>query len=465
MIWTFSKLEALALGNFKLTELPEEIGQLTNLTYLDLNYNQLSTVPEVIGQLTNLTRLTLTANQLSILPKVIGQLTNLTSLDLSNNQLNTLPEVIEQLTNLTSLNLSNNQLSTLPEVIGQLTKLEYLYLSNNQLNTLPEIIGQLTNLKMLFLNNNQLSTLPEGIGKLTNLKELYLWSNQLSTLPKVIEQLINLSELYLNNNQLNTLPEEIGKLTNLSWLELNNNQLSTLPERIGQLTNLKILDLNNNKLPIPLEILAYHDKTIIDYYLEPNKTPLNEAKVLLVGEGGVGKTSLVNRLIYNKFNDAENKTEGINREALYIDLDDDRKVKLNVWDFGGQEIMHSTHQFFLTERSLYILVWDARQDDTYGLIERWLKLIESFGSDSPIIVVLNKTDIGYVIELDRRGLQKKYKNIKAFVNTSCKADNDMGIAELKEAIKKEIGELRHIKIEWPIRWFNMKEKLENMDKN
>ncbi len=469
-IGNLKHLKRLELGDWrynkdnKLTSLPKEIEKLTNLKYLDLSRNLIQNLPEMIGQLTNLKELYLSHNKLSTLPEVIGQLTNLTRRYLSNNQINTLPEGIEQLTNLTSLYLNNNQLSTLPKGIGELTKLWKLDLRDNQLSILPEGIGQLTNLKYLYLSNNQLNTLPEEIGQLTNLKYLYLKNNQLSTLPKGIKQLTNLRELNLSNNQLSTLPEVIGQLTNLKELDLSNNQLSTLPEVIGQLTNLWRLGLSNNPLPpLPPEIRGI--SKIINYYLalqNKEKKKLNEAKMLLVGRAEVGKSSLLNRLLHNEFNEKQNTTDGIIIEEWQVKLENDRDIRLNIWDFGGQEIMHATHQFFLTKRSLYILVWDARQDEKDGEVDYWLKLIKSFGGDSPVIIVLNKIDQGN-LELDRRGLMAKYENIKDFVRTSCR--DNIGIDELKEVIKREVNKLEHLDTIFPSSWFEIKEELEDMDKD
>ena len=66
-------------------------------------------------------------------------------------------------------------------------------------------------------------------------------------------------------------------------------------------------------------------------------------------------------------------------------LNKDENVRINIWDFGGQEIMHSTHQFFLTKRSLYLLVLNGRQGHEDADAEYWLSLIESFGEDSAVI--------------------------------------------------------------------------------
>ena len=89
----------------------------------------------------------------------------------------------------------------------------------------------------------------------------------------------------------------------------------------------------------------------------------------------MGKTCILNRLINNTYTENPS-TEGIDISAWYF-CEENQEYKLNVWDFGGQEIYHSTHQFFLTERSLYLLVWDALAEEEYGRIDYWLKTIQS----------------------------------------------------------------------------------------
>ena len=162
--------------------------------------------------------------------------------------------------------------------------------------------------------------------------------------------------------------------------------------------------------------------------------------MLLVGQGSVGKTSLVKRLLWDEFNLHEEKTEGIEIEEWQVAVDD-QKIRLNVWDFGGQEIMHATHQFFLTKRSLYLLVLDARLGDEENRIEYWLKIIKSFGADSPVIIVGNKID-EQPLDVDKRGLMAKYRNIRDIVGVSCKEGK--GIDELKDVIAGEVGSLDHI---------------------
>ena len=189
--------------------------------------------------------------------------------------------------------------------------------------------------------------------------------------------------------------------------------------------------------------------------------------MLVVGDGDVGKSSVVERLIYNTFNPRKGTTLGveINDEMQVVHSEvksEGEPVKLNIWDFGGQEIQHSTHQFFLTKRSLYLLVVDARKGDQLNNIEYWLKLIESFGGDSPIIIVINQIDQlkgQRPLNLDRKALQEKY-NIRDFVETSCETGE--GLPSLKVAVAREVEQLKHVRDIWPREWLAIKGRLEGM---
>ena len=91
-----------------------------------------------------------------------------------------------------------------------------------------------------------------------------------------------------------------------------------------------------------------------------------------------------------------------------------------------------------------------------------LKIIQSFGDESPIIVVGNKAD-QQALDLDQRGLQLKYPSIKTFVETSCKKGD--GINDLKAAIIGHINQMEHIKDELPLSWFELKTQIEDMDRD
>ena len=134
-------------------------------------------VPRDKKSLLALVKLNLIENQLTELPKEIGNLTNLKELWFSDNQLTELPKEIGNLSNLTLLTLNDNQLTELPKEIGNLSNLKELWLYRNQLTELPKEIGNLSNLTDLWLWDNQLKELPKEIGNLSNLTSILLWNN------------------------------------------------------------------------------------------------------------------------------------------------------------------------------------------------------------------------------------------------------------------------------------------------
>ena len=122
---------------------------------------------------------------------------------------------------------------------------------------------------------------------------------------------------------------------------------------------------------------------------------LYEAKMLILGEGGAGKTSLLRRLYQpdQPLPTEKETTKGISIYRHEFPLRNGRRFHLNVWDFGGQEIYHATHQFFLTRRSLYLLVDDTRKDHKSVSDEGfkyWLELIDVFGGHSPVLIFQNE---------------------------------------------------------------------------
>ncbi len=449
-------LQSLTLYDIQLTTLPPEIGQLLKLQSLTLYGNQLTTLPPEIGQLLNLQSLTLSDNQLTTLPPEIGQLLNLQSLILSDNQLTTLPPEIGQLLNLQSLTLYGNQLTTLPPEIGQLLNLQSLDLSDNQLTTLPPEIVQLLNLQSLDLSSSQLSTLPPEIVQLLNLQSLDLSSNQLSTLPPEIVQLLNLQSLDLSGNQLTTLPPEIGRLRNLSKLGLTNNQLHALPPELAELSSIKTvgawkrskswdlgdgLHLYGNPLPQPYISAIEGGLESLFTYLRTLQRAVRqyEAKLLLVGEGNVGKTSLVEAMLGHDFVERRPTTHGINLKPLSIPHPDPEisdRITLNTWDFGGQEVYRVTHQFFFSRRSLYVLVWWPREGHGAGDIKGWLERIKLRVPDARVMIVATHADQPRHGELDYPDLQSRFGDMLCG-NFAVDSKSGTGVGELIKAIARE----------------------------
>ncbi|MER7361791.1 COR domain-containing protein [Nonomuraea wenchangensis] len=499
-------LKRLSLRACQLDFIPDFIAEFRSLEVLDLADNPLKVFPEKILTLTSLKGLGLNDTRISSIPAGISQLADLSSLDLSSNALRALPISIGTLKKLTYLNLGNNSLKTLPESFADLTNLAYLYLWGNNFSKFPEELRNLPRLRVLDLSrkgsydcaresstsnvrgqffpsdgvfltrttglssdgpptnqDSRLHAVPAWLfNSLQKLEYLYLGSNKIRRLPQSINQLASLRELWIGNNDLTSVPDTLALLPHLQVVDISRNKLQSWDINFLNGDQFEYLDIRHNDLPFPPEVLDPQAPQALFAFLSRTRheaSPLNEAKLLIVGEGTVGKTSLVKRLVSDKFDSRQAKTEGIDVTRWSIDTPN-RTISVNIWDFGGQEIMHATHQFFLTKRSVYVLVVDCRQGDDQNRIEYWLKLIQSFSDGSPVILVGNKADQA-PLDLDRRGLMKKYRNLVSIIPASCLTGN--GISEIKEQLDDVVANLPHVSDLVPTSFFAVKHYLEDLD--
>ena len=312
------------------------------------------------------------------------------------------------------------------------------------LTALPPDIVQLTDLEHLWLDDNQLTALPPEIGQLTNLQQLWLGGNQLTALPPEIGQLTNLQTLNLDGNQLTALPPEIGQLTNLQQLWLGGNQLTALPRQLADLpTKGLALELRGNPLNEPFSELAARGVDALFTYLRSLEDAIRqyEAKVLLVGEGNVGKSSLVAALRNAEFIEGRPTTHGIEIQLLTMrhpDLGLD--MTLRAWDFGGQEVYRITHQFFFSRRALYLVVWKPREGHEQNEVEGWLRRIRlRVSREARALVVATHCDERHP-ELDYPQLKRTFPELLA---GRYDVDNRTasGIPELREGIAAEAARL------------------------
>lgn len=331
----------------------------------------------------------------------------------------------------------------------QLSKSSFLSFTGDSLTTcFGAALNEKEQVVSLALTGLKLKKIPAPVWKLDHLEYLGLFDNRLYEIPNALRSHSSVSFVAITGNAIKVIPPwvlEEGFIPQVT---------SDMPP-IQQKT--LILEGNPLRSPPP-EIVERGLEAMRAYFasIESGSRPLNEAKILLVGDGGAGKTSLVRRLLGKKFNPAESQTHGINIDPWKMIIGA-RDIQLHMWDFGGQEIMHATHQFFLSERSLYILVLDGRKDEDP---EYWLKHIESFGGDSPILIVLNKMDEHHAYDVNRRFLQRKYKGIVGFYPISCKSR--AGLSELKEGLGEGLEKVDIIQTTWPVKWFEIKDKLEGM---
>jgi hypothetical protein len=153
-------------------------------------------------------------------------------------------------------------------------------------------------------------------------------------LPKTLRQRTELMIL----NRLTTLPESLGQLTQLQSLGLNYNQLTDLPASPAQLEHLEKLTLDNNPLNPELAEAYKQGLDAVKAYLRAKaeaQITLNEAKLILIGEGEVGKSCLLGALRGDPWKEGRPTTHGIEIKLVKVtDPDSKKEITLNGWDFG-----------------------------------------------------------------------------------------------------------------------------------
>ncbi|MBN9120904.1 MAG: leucine-rich repeat domain-containing protein [Planctomycetes bacterium] len=294
----------------------------------------------------------------------------------------------------------------------------------------------------------------------------------MTSVPAELGQLTALTELYLHNNRLTSVPAELGQLAALTTLSLYSNRLTSVPTELGQLAALTELSLHNNQLRDPYSELAQRGTSAVLAYLRSlseieQVITLREARLILVGNGKVGKTQLKNALLGLPFVAGAPTTHGVEidrQQRLSLPCKSGKNLALTIWDFGGQETYEVTHQFFYGKRSIYLLVWHPRATTPDLGVEAWLRKLKlRLGDHARVIIVAThkKTD-QRPADLDLIGLKQKFGDIVlGFYQVENKWQDhaDNGIKELKADIAAAANDLSVIGMKVNKGWLAVRDEV------
>lgn len=428
------RLSLLNLSELRLDEIPEEIAELTWLTGLFASFNAISDL-SILADLPNLQHLDLRGNQLQDLRPLSG-LTELTYLDLAGNSIRDI-EPLVPLSRLEILFLSDNRITELAP-LKSASRLKRLYLSNNGLTSISPF-RNLASLVELHLGNNNITDL-EPLVSASRLEVLDITSNRVSDLEPLSQA--TLKKFFFGHNHIRDLSPLIGVIKRGVVLKSQDRPAAAL----------------NPLTTPPPEIVAQGPGAILNYFTELERQgaeSLYEAKLLIIGEGGAGKTSLARKIesAANPLPEEFESTMGIDvRRLPLIEMELGRMFFINLWDFGGQEIYHSTHQFFLTHRSLYILVDDTRKDAKSvhdEVFAYWLQVVELLGGGSPLLIVQNeKSDRSKLLDL--QSMQARFRFIKDSLQTNLATNR--GLERVLDSIRHWLMRLEHVGEKLPKQW-------------
>lgn len=464
------------------TTLPEPLRALgKNLQILDLGpwRDERIRAPELTAAIMReavdcfpeLTELDLFACGLRELPQELADLRTLRRLDLGENPLELLPSWLHRLRELRTLWASGTRLRELPPWVLELPRLEHLELRRNELCALPDRFAQARYLSGLWLADNLLFELPASFGALLRLETLDLSNNRLTVLPEPAFALHTLRMLSIQRREPGS--ELVWARTGqpATGLKQQSEAVTAIPSDVLRMVQLRMLDTTGQPISEPpLPVIGQGMDAIIAYWtqrLSEGVDFLCEAKLIIVGEPEAGKTTLARKLLNPSLplDPQQASTAGIDvlRWTFPAAVRPKRLqastviggLTVHVWDFGGQEILHRTHQFFLTRRSLYLLVADARAEDTD--FQWWLETIDVLSTGCPVLIVLNEKQ-DKRRDIDELELRSRFANLKAVLRTNL-ADN-RGLEPLIECVRRQIEALDHIGDPLPGSWRKVREALE-----
>ncbi|KAJ7396970.1 hypothetical protein BTVI_139731 [Pitangus sulphuratus] len=457
-------LEKLELHQNALTNIPEQLCEnLKCLTYLDLHSNRFTSFPTYLLKMNCIANLDISRNDIgpSFALDPYLKCPTLKQLNLSYNQLKhpglyqkefwtlhykkdiEVPEWVqrraaemvkglehksdeEQLRELGLFNLEKRRLredlitlynylkgERIPDLSSSITSLK---LSQNCFVNVPEAILLLPHLRSVDLSQNKIVSLPgPRHWKSSNLRELLFNHNQIDVLDLSEKACAwsRLEKLHLSHNKLKEIPPQIGFLENLTSLDVSHNpDLRFFPDEMGRLSKIWDLPLEGLHLNLDFKHVGCKARDIIRFLQQRLKkaVPYNRMKLMIVGNTGSGKTTLLQQLMKSK------RTElGSPKATVGIDVKDwiiqgkgkmKKELILNVWDFGGQEEFYSTHPHFMTQRALYLAVYDLSKGQAeVDAMKPWLFNIKARASTSPVILVGTHLDVSD--ELQRKACMSK----------------------------------------------------------
>lgn len=461
LLQSLEKTFGLALTRFRGDDLSELMTyacrnqyalDATGDTVLGLNLcsNELKDdVLDLVFQLTDLQALNLSENALTraVFPREMSALQYLDISECKSLKKVELPP--DHTLRLKSLDLHECAIESFS--LPSLLRLEYFDISRNGLKELLIDHGACLKLVMFDASDNQLERFDLN-GLFQDLKYLYLNGNRLreirfKDLPPALEI------LHLRGNQLEDLPSGLEQIKTLKTLYLHGNPLSRFEKEViagGE---------RDNSRDTVIAFLEGRHKS------KGSLIPLLEAKMVLVGNGEVGKSSIRIRLLDETapLPDGKDRTPALEIAKLTLEnlpphltgLTDPVNFTLNIWDFGGQGRYREIQQFFCSRKSLYLFVTatdDKPDKEDYINFDYWLSMVNGFGYDKdsqshcPVIYVMNKIDLvgkGNIsrdaADIGEKSMRSQFPNIQQFIKISC--EERINLAGLRAGIRERLPEI------------------------
>ena len=301
----------------------------------------------------------------------------------------------------------------------------------------------------IYVTKSELSVQCPG----SSLRVLWLFFRKMETtqiVPPFVRGLKFLHELHLHSPfSILEIPDWFDELPNLRAISLSNSRIKSIPKSLvdkhlpflteydawkESLYTQGYIDLRGVTLEEGSLRLFSQPRQVIESYFSGKSVEVQECKVIFLGDGEVGKSSLIERITRDRFYADRLPTNGVQMTRWETTVQDSPFV-LRFLDFGGQEIMFSMHRCFLTPHTVYVIVCDCRDDSELdAAAQRWLASLKTFAPDCPVILALNKADLNESASVNEYYLRCLNPFLRNVLKTSALLPYESGVRELLSAI-------------------------------
>ena len=166
-----------------------------------------------------------------------------------------------------------------------------------------------------------------------------------------------------------------------------------------------------------------------------------DLKIILLGDSGVGKTSISARYIDSSFKDNYQATLQVEKRMKIINEDDKTPLRLNIWDTAGQEKFRAiTRQFYRDCHGAFI-VFDLTKKSTFNELKNWINELKTHGDEDTVIIILgNKSDLNTEREIPEEDIKNEIEKNYKYFEVSAKTGNNISLAfdEMRKLIMQKI---------------------------
>lgn len=363
------------------------------------------------------------------------------------------------LTALREVFCSNTQVYDLTPLQG-LHALQFLSLTSTNVSDLAPL-RKLPALQQLGFSHTAVANLAP-LAKHTGLQALSCSSTKIRDLTP-LSGLTTLQRLDCSRTDVYDLTV-LASLRSLKAIQCSYCRRVDLPIAIVNLECLKELYLFETAVPgVPREVLSQSLgenclESLRAHFrdLEAGSDATTDVKLVVLGNGRVGKTQICRRLRDEKYDPTIPSTHGIKVGSASLPMPDGEATKLHIWDFGGQDIYHGTHALFMKTNAIFMIVWtpemenqrthehDGMQFRNYPL-SYWVDYVRHLGGkDVPVLVVQTRCDRPVdraVCPIRVEKLHEAFDYHPSPLHYS--AANDSGRAALDEALQEAVGWLHN----------------------